>query len=156
MPAGPAFFKIATTTLTGTANRVDFTNLGTYTDLILVCSYTTSNDLFVTINGDQSGIYTTTGQNTNGSTLATNRLGNAYISPFTISGQATSIFEFFGWQNTSNFRTFYGYHGNPSGSNNQHLSSTYRTTNAYTSINVWSNGSLQANSTFSLYGISAA
>jgi hypothetical protein len=89
--------KIATTTLGSAANTVTFSSIaGTYTDLIVVCNGSVSNDTDeprLRFNGDTGNNYSTTNLRGNGTSAQSNRYSN----------QTSIVLEnVFGWKNTNN------------------------------------------------------
>jgi hypothetical protein len=157
MTAGPAFHKIATATISSPTFTATFSNLGSYTDLLIVSSYamTSAGNIYITYNGSSANV-TTTSQFTSGSTLSTNRLNTFYInSNSTVSGRGVGIFNLFSYSATNNYKTAIAYHANPS-TNNTHSSGTWLAGSAITSISINGTAQFDTGSIFSLYGIEAA
>lgn len=157
MPAGPAYFRIATTTLTSPTFTVTFSSLSGYTDLTLVTSYVPVNpgDIYVNYNGSGTQV-TTTSQFTFGGGLNTNRLGTFYLnSNSQVAGRAVGVFDLFSYNITNNYKTAFAFHGNPS-TCNTHVSGTWLDGSAITSISINATSQFNTGSVFSLYGILAA
>lgn len=157
MPA--TYEPIATTTLGSNQTSITFSNIsGSYTDLIIAGVGFSSGDagIDITLNSDTGSNYSYTylygdgtsavsGRDTNKTTGSGGRLG---------ANGAVSIFHFMNYSNTTTYKTVIS-RGSNAGALDIAVVCLWRNTNAITSIKLAS-GSINANSTFTLYGILAA
>jgi len=161
--------KIATTTLGSASSTITFSSIaGTYTDLRLVCVYTTANfGIYTTLrfNSDSGSNYSDTYLIGDGSTASSARDTGATFIGFGAypngisSGQfnlvETDIFSYAG----STYKTcLIGSSLDKNGSGDvQRLVGLWRNTAAITSITIQTNGgTMSVGSTATLYGIKAA
>lgn len=170
MPAGKTYESIATTTTTGNAATVTFSSIpGTYTDLVLICAYGTSNANnnapYIEYNSDAytNNKYSSTRLLGNGTTASSSRRtpDPFYITDgIIVSGNVNetfSIIQIMNYASTSiNKSTLC--RNNQAGSGVEILAAAWENTAAISTITLknlstyyFINGS-----TFSLYGIKAA
>ena len=169
MPAGSTYTPIATTTLGSAAASVSFTSLGSYTDIILVVSGNTSNnvtDLQIQFNSDTGAnySYTALGYNTTTGSSSSRESSVTYMrfttnSSFNTSGQSNVILNFQNLMNTTTYKTVIG-RGNNGAYGVNAAVGLWRSTSAVTSIQVNTHNlatrTFSIGSTFTLYGIAAA
>jgi hypothetical protein len=160
---------IATQTLGSSAATVTFSSIpGTYTDLVLVLSATSSAaaNSYIRLNSDTGANYSWNALFGDGSTTGTDRAGSVsngvlmdyYGFPTTTIPNA-NIIQFNDYSNTTTFKTVIGRANQATiGGGVDLITSMWRSTAAITSLTLrftgaqtWSTGS-----TFSLYGIKAA
>lgn len=153
------FTPIASTTLSSTSSAITFSNLGSYTDLVLMCSYscTSAANMYVSINGDYGANYLATYEYSNGSSYNPGRLGTIYTNTNSTiaNNQTTDFIEFYDYRNTNYYKTIIGRHITP-GVNINQFSGTWKNTSAITSITFNSTNTFTAGSTFCLYGLTKA
>ena len=150
---------IATQTLSSAAASVTFSSIpGTYTDLILVISNTSSGSLagvyLSEINGDTGTNYSHTKVYGTGSVAGSDR--NTSDTSVNIglsnSTQCNNIFHFMNYSNTTTFKTVLA-RGNSGGTGQTRASvALFRSTSAITSFKL-SGVTFDIGSTFTLYGI---
>lgn len=166
MAAGATYTPIATTTLGSAAASYTFTSIPqTYTDLVFVIGGTGDSNGYLLIqpNSDSSNLYSRTYMIGNGSSASSNKNTNesAYFVDAgngSSSTAADTVVSILNYSNTTTYKTAlvraYSYlaPGSYSGVG------LYRSTSAITSLKIQgsSGSSLQAGSTFTLYGIAAA
>jgi hypothetical protein len=171
MPAGPTYEPIATTTL-GSSNAsvlVMSSIPATYTDLILVINGGTSsgaNALYMRFNNDSSSIYSTTYLYGNGSSAASGRITGRdaaaigyFVEPGT-GNEFNSIVHIQNYSNSATFKTVLdraNLTGTGTYQGTEASVSLYRSTSAINRIDVLvTSNTLNAGSTFTLYGIKEA
>lgn len=169
MAAGATYEPIATSTVSGsTTNTVTFSSLGSYTDIILVCSFTaTSGTAYggLRFNGDTATNYSTTILSGNGTSAASSRATSANYIKLVDYGAGTTIpalgiANIFSYGGSTN-KTCLNIESNDkngSGAVVRYVG-LWRSTAAITSITVFEQGGstyFAAGSTFTLYGIKAA
>ena len=166
MTSGPTYTPIATTTLGSAAASYTFTSIPqTYTDLVFVIGGTGDSNGYLLIqpNSDLSNSYSRTYMIGNGSSATSSRNTNesAYFVDAgngSSSTPADTVVSILNYSNTTTYKTAlvraYSYLA-PGSYTGVGL---YRSTSAITSLKIQasSGSSLQAGSTFTLYGISAA
>lgn len=154
---------IGTQTVSGTSTvTVSFTSIpSTYTDLVLVASFTESVDAVALLrfNSDTGANYSRTSLRGNGTTADTTiSSGQTYINfAFgTLNSLTTVIWNIFDYANTTTFKSCVSRNNTTSDS----LGATvglWRSTSAITTVSYTANsGYVVAGSTFALYGIKAA
>jgi hypothetical protein len=163
MAAGSTYTPISTTTLGSAASTVTFSSIaGTYTDIILVgdfsCSVATGT--VFTLNGNTSGVYSTTGVEGDGTSAVSNRNSNATNAGLTYETTANArqnvTLHFMNYANTSTNKTILR-RSNSTSTQVVAAVTLYRSTSAITSITLTSSsGNFNAGATFTLYGIAAA
>lgn len=157
--ATETFTQIASTTLGSNSGAVTFSSLGSYTDLLLVASYTCTSaaNMYISFNGDYGANYIATYQYANGTAVNTSRQGTIYTNVnSTVAGnQTTDFIDLFDYRNTSFYKTVLGKHITP-GVNITQFSGIWKNTGAVTSITYNSTANFTAGSTFCLYGITKA
>ena len=156
MPA--TYEPISTTTLGSTASSVTFSSIpGTYTDLVLVTSNTSSAGLggvyLDQINGDTGTNYSSTKIFGTGSTAGSDRNTSDTGVNIALSNstQCNNIFHFLNYSNTTTFKTVLA-RGNSAGGQTRASVALFRSTAAITSFRL-SGVTFDAGSTFTLYGI---
>lgn len=159
MPA--TYEPISTTTLGSTASSVTFSSIpGTYTDLVLVTSNTSSGGLggvyLDQINGDTGTNYSHTKIYGTGSVAGSDR--NTSDTSVNIglsnSTQCNNIFHFMNYSNTTTYKTVLA-RGNSASGQTRASVTLWRNTAAITSFKI-SGVTFDVGSTFTLYGIKAA
>jgi hypothetical protein len=163
------YTPIATNTLTSAANSVTFSSIsGTYTDLIVVCNSTISNNgggAYMAFNGDTSGtnysqtfLYGTGAAA--GSTRTTNSVGTSNWVGGQIGGMSnttpsTYVINVMNYSNTTTYKTILS---RSSSLYTEASVNLWRNTAAITSIIIGAQGAytFSTGSTFTLYGIKAA
>jgi hypothetical protein len=157
------YTPIATATVSGTSTTsITFSGIAsTYTDLILQGNAATisgANSSLVTINADNSAIYSVTYLEGNGSSASSSILtGTGYVyGPSGGTSFGTYQFTFPNYSNTNIFKTALA-RGGPANSSTSAWINLYRSTSAITSLKFEIFGTtLIAGTTMSLYGIKAA
>lgn len=163
MPSGPTYNPIQTITLGTNSTSVSFLNIPqTYTDLILICNVNNSSTLadgFIRFNNDSATNYSRTqmyGSGTAASTTNQSNQDGAYLGGYFGNEPTNAIITIYSYTNTNFFKTAIGFANTP----NRNTISTvclWRSTAAITTITFGVNGgNLASNSTFSLYGVTAA
>jgi hypothetical protein len=157
--------KIATTTLGSATNTVTFSSISaTYTDLIVVCNGSVSNDTDeprLRLNGDTSTNYSTTNLRGNGTSAQSNRYSNQTsillenVFGWKNTNNNTAIWQIFNYSNSTTYKSVLGRNANPSASISS-CAGLWRNTSVVTSISLFGVGSdFTIGSTFTLYGIKA-
>ena len=152
---------IATQTLGSAAASVTFSSIPqTYTDLILIVNGTNSVDanLNTTFNSDTSTNYSRTFIYGSGSSAISGREANsnAMILTYLTTSQTNSIYHIMNYSNTTTNKTVLS-RTNASTVAVTEIVCLWRNTAAVSTITLTSgSGSIQAGSTFTLYGIKAA
>jgi hypothetical protein len=162
MPAGSTYTPIATQTLGSSAASVTFSSIsGSYTDLIIVNSGTSSaNGSFrLQFNGDTATNYSTTYLFGDGTSATSGRFSNQ-VAIFAMGRAGTSqgngIIQVMNYSNTTTNKTVIG-RGNLASQMAIVAVGLWRNTAAITSIVITpESGTIDAGSTFTLYGIAAA
>jgi hypothetical protein len=170
MAAGSTYTPIATTTLGSAQSSYTFSSIsGSYTDLVLVCSYQpTAGSVFFMQVGNGS---VDTGSNYSQTILYgytsppnSTRYSNqtaSNIGPEAISTPTTTwtniITSFQNYSNTTTYKNWLSRYNDASGSEVNAKISLWRSTSAINTIKLYPNtGNFAAGSTFTLYGIAAA
>jgi hypothetical protein len=155
---------IATTTLGSGTATVTFSSIsGSYTDLILVISAFTGDDLAaytMRLNGDTGSNYSVTSLEGQGTSVVSQQQANQtqmYITGFQAGSYTepfTTIVQFMNYSNTTTNKTILSRSASNAASAYCGL---FRSTSAITSIAVSSvSSTFSTNSTFTLYGIKSA
>lgn len=164
MAAGPTYTSIATTTLGSATTNITFSSIsGSYTDLILVGSFSNAinTNLFYQFNSDTGNNYSNTYLSGNGSTASSGRFtsrANIVVDPSGSgvgTGMATILASFNNYSNSTTYKTALtriGSAGLELGAN----VGLWRSTAAITSIKFYADQNFNTGSTFTLYGIAAA
>jgi len=156
------YTHIATTELSSSQASVDFTSLGSYTDLIFYCQFATSQLAYIEAQIG-SGTYTTSGyytQVTDSGPSAyvysnTNSFRVGYSTAFT-GLEGFSVFELHQYRNTNTYRVMSGYVGH-TGAGGAQSSSRLVSTTAIDRIKFFgSAGNLISGTKISVYGITEA
>jgi hypothetical protein len=155
---------IATTTLGSAVSSYTFSSIPqTYTDLVLVYEGTgTSTDthaLRMQFNGETGTYYSYTALRGNGSSATSARGSNQtfmfVLTETTQSGMNNALVNIFNYSNTTTFKTCIS-RGNNALGRVEATVNLYRLTTAITSINmIPETGTIDAGTTFTLYGIKA-
>jgi hypothetical protein len=154
---------ISTQTLAGTAASVTFSSIPqTYTDIILIANGTnaTGDDSYaLQFNGDTSTNYSITSMYGNAVSVISGRAANLVKTDSGRSGltNSTSVIQLLNYSNATTYKSVLARGDNPGGFINLNVS-LWRSTSAITSINIsiYSGYTINAGSTFTLYGIKAA
>ena len=157
---------IDSTTLGSAESSVTFSSIpSTFTDLILVCNFGTSqgsNDgLMFRVNGDTASNYSLTRLTGDGSNASSTRqTSSTSIIVGGVSGVDTTtvaIYQLMSYSNTTTYKTILGRNNHPASLLNAGVG-LWRNTSAVTSITVLPENAatLRADSTFTLYGIASA
>ncbi len=127
------YTHIATTELSSSQASVEFTSLGSYTDLIFYCQFGTSVAAYINAQIGSGG-YTTSGYYTGILDSTTNAYIYSNTNAFRIGyGNANNgltgygIFELHQYRNTATYRVMSGYHGHITGVGNQATSRLVQT-----------------------------
>jgi hypothetical protein len=163
MAAGNTYTQIASTTLGSTATTVTFSSIpSTYTDLVLVCNpLSTSGDTYFQLNGDTGTNYSLTYLTANGTTVYSGRTTSAnyiyldWLATSTTTGATNYIVNFMNYANTTTNKTTIGRENNATAGVGT-IVGLWRSTVAINSIKITALGTLQAGTTYNLYGITAA
>ena len=165
MAAGRTYTPIATTTVSGTTATVSFSSISSsYTDLILLCSYGSTNTMYIQFNGDTGSNYSTTilyGTGTTASSTRSTSAVRAYIGGYWVgsdSGANSNVItsHIQNYSNSTTYKTVLSRSSNPSNEADA-LVGLWRSTSAINAITVGvTAGNLTVGSTFTLYGIAAA
>jgi hypothetical protein len=160
------YTPIATTTLASTQADVTFTSIsGTYTDLVLVVTPTTTaanSSIFMQFNSDTGTNYSNTYVFGSGSSAGSGRASSANETSIAFSSVNTTPYTIkASIQNYSNTTTNKTYLSRSSAASSTSGDITYvglwRSTAAITAIKLYPNtGSFTSGSTFTLYAIKAA
>lgn len=160
------YTPIATYTASGTVSDYTFTSIvGTYTDLVLVVTPTTTaanSSIFVQFNSDTGSNYSATYIYGSGSTAGSGRITSANAGSIAFSSDNTTPYTIkTSIQNYSNSTTNKTYLSRSSAASSTSGDLTYvglwRSTSAITAIKLYPNtGSFTSGSVFTLYGIKAA
>ncbi len=163
------YTPITSQTLSSATNSITFSGIsGTYTDLVVVCNSTISNNgggAYMAFNGDTSGtnysqtfLYGT--GSAAGSTRTTNSVGTANWVGGQIGGMSnttpsTYVINVMNYSNTTTYKTILS---RSSDLYTEASVNLWRNTAAITSIIIGAQGAytFSAGSTFTLYGIKAA
>lgn len=167
MPAEATYEPIATTTLSTTATEVTFSSLGSYTDIVGVCTLTATavTSLALRFNGDTGSNYSSVRLQGNGSTAASGIQSSVTRMQigFPSAGTSTTIptfcrFNVFSYGGSTNKTVLSEAAGDQNGSGDvSRYVGLWRNTAAITSITITLYGdSFKSGSTFTLYGIKAA
>ena len=153
---------IATTTLSTATATVTFSSIsGSYTDLVIVMSYSrsVSGNGLLRFNGDSGSNYSHTYLLGDGSSASSSRGSNqtnGILSYDSANLQETCLVNIFNYSNTTTYKSFYT-RGNDTGLGVISYINLWRSTSAITSIELRPNsGNWNTGSTFTLYGIKAA
>lgn len=153
------YTHIATTELSSSQASVEFTSLGSYTDLIFYGQFATSTTAYINAQVG-SGSYTTTGYYTQVLDTGPSAYTYSNTNGFRIGyGQANDgltgygMFELHQYRNTATYRVMSGWHGHISGAGNQ-ASSRLVQTYAIDRIKFFGDsGNLISGTKISVYGI---
>ena len=169
MAAGETYEPIATNTLSSSASSVTFSSIPQgYTDLILVMSVqgasaATTRDPGIRFNSDTGSNYSYTGLTGNGSSASSFRSSNQTAGAagfnFPTTGFETIIMSIQNYSNSTTYKTALFRNGNAAVIVGTCVN-LWRSTSAITSLTVLGSDlggiNINAGSTFTLYGISAA
>ena len=159
------YVAIDSTTLTSAVPSVTFSNLGSYTDLVLVMnsrSASTTRGISLRFNNDTNSNYSITRLRGNGSTASSNRatsqtyleVGDQNISTDTAGNRGNTIVQIQNYSNGTTHKTILS-RSNVGDDTVRAIIGLWRSTNAITEIDIISSGgdNFASGSTFSLYGI---
>ena len=159
------YTPLATTTLGSAQASVSFNSFSGYTDVVLVCNFGTAkgsqDGLLFRVNSDSGTNYSVTRVSGNGSSATSDRTTSAtsMIAGGVDGSDTTSvaIYNLMNYANTSTYKTVLMRNGFAGAVTNGTVG-LWRSTSAITSITLTaeSGSNLRANSTFTLYGITAA
>jgi hypothetical protein len=156
---------IETHTLGSATNTVTFSSIaGTYTDLVLICSGTSTADIDIScrVNGDTGTNYSRTILSGNGSAASSSRASS--INGFRLTSAAywnstsvaVTIAHFMNYSNTTTYKTLLT-RSNNAGVGVDTQAELWRNTAAINQIEVFTTANnFATGSTFTLYGIKAA
>jgi hypothetical protein len=149
---------IETKTLSTAAVSVTFSSVpSTYTDLIMVFNGVGGQNISLQFNGDTASNYSSTRIRGDGSSATTSRWTNitSMYGSYS-SGRQSSIWQIQNYSNATIHKTALNRGGGP-GDNVEAYVGLWRNTNAINSVTVIAPAStMDAGSTFTLYGIKAA
>lgn len=164
MAAGLTYEPIATTTTSGSAATVTFSSIsGTYTDLVMVMSFSLSGnqEVYIRFNSDAGTNYSRTYMEGNGSTASSARSNTT--NQINILGRDTQMVNTINFMNYSNSTTYKTTLARFSGFSSAAASivggevGLWQNTNAITTIGLsLSAGNFTNGSVITLYGIKAA
>ena len=153
---------IASQTLGSAASSVSFTSIAAdWTDLVIVLHGANSEGsaAAITFNSDTGSNYSHTYIQGNGTAASSDRRSNqngAWFASLTTGGPHIAIIHVMSYANTNVYKTFLSY-SERIGTQTWRLVGLWRSTSAITSVTLDPvYGTLQAGTTFSLYGIKAA
>jgi len=161
MAAGATYEPIATQTASGSTTSISFTSIpSTYTDLIVVIRVLGSAaDFDLRINNDSGSNYSVTRIYGDGSSAASNRATSQTAIQMTLGGAnpGVNILQFNNYSNTTTNKTMLQRLNIPGGYVGAFVG-LYRSTSAINRLDfiAQSGNNIQANSTYTLYGIAAA
>ena len=166
MAAGSTYTPIATTTLGSDTASYTFSSIsGSYTDLILVSSVSSTHSITTSLvlqfNGDTATNYSNTRLLGDGSSATSDRDSNVVSPRIALIGNSSSEFNpvithLNNYSNATTYKTIVS-RGNYASGFVTAYSGLWRSTSAITSVKVFTlAGSLRTGSTFTLYGIAAA
>lgn len=168
MAAGSTYTPIATYTATGSSNTITFGSGGTlpqtYTDLVLVASYTSTtgnNYPEIQFNGDTASNYSRTVMSGNGSTATSARVANesqaslGAITYGTTANTMVTVTNIMKYSNSTTYKTLIT-RNNVAAIGVEATVNLWRNTAAITSLVYKSSNNFASGSTFTLYGIAKA
>jgi hypothetical protein len=164
MAAGSTYTPIATTTVSTTTSTVSFSSIsGSYTDLILVSAYGSTNTMYVQFNSDTTSNYSSTILYGTGTTAASTRVSatRIYIGGYWVGSDSgansnTINTHIQNYSNSTTYKTLLSKSANPSNEVDA-IAGLWRSTSAINAITVGvTAGNITIGSTFTLYGIAAA
>jgi hypothetical protein len=169
MAAGSTYSPIATFTASGSQNSITFSSIpSTFTDLVIVTNIRAASlDSYrMRFNGDTGSNYSFLVLRGDATSASSYRVSNKTlielygVADANTSTLANTIYYIQGYSNTSIYKTALLRMNNSteSSSNNQmeQAAGNWRSTAAITSIELFTPPNFGSNSTFSLYGITAA
>jgi len=172
MPA--TYEPIATTTLGSATASVTFSSLGSYTDIVLVCSVQSASSgdarINIRLNSDSGSNYSGTFLSGDGSTAGSGRDtsrtsidGTGVTVPASGTSFAPYIYQIMNYGNSSTYKTVLCRGNNTTAQTGQQIwaaasVSLWRSTAAITTIYIFdlTGKNFNTGSTFTLYGIKAA
>ena len=158
------YTPIATTTLTSGATSVTFSSIsGAYTDLVLICNGSTAANAnnYLQFNSDTGSNYSATrlsGDGTAASSARNTSQTQMLLDGFgywTSTYEGNKIIHIMNYSNTTTNKTVLT-RSNTASKGTDVLVGLWRSTAAITSVKFNSDSTIQAGSTFTLYGIKAA
>jgi hypothetical protein len=167
MAAGATYEPIATQTLGSASSTITFSSIsGSYTDLVLVATFTQSTagqSARIVLNGDTATNYSLTEIRGNGTSAASSRgssMSNGYYGYYSdgsTSVPTVAIVSLMNYANTTTYKTWLSRSG-ASDRATEALVGLWRSTSAITTIalSIDAGATYSTGSTFTLYGIAAA
>jgi hypothetical protein len=170
MPAAQTYEPLATTTLGSSAATINFNSIsGSYTDLIFIIQLasTSSNNIFIRVNGDTGSNYSCVRLGGNGTSNAAESSTNQTYLPITYYGWPESSvgnsmtrLQIMNYSNSTTNKTMLWRSDRSTGGPDTGVG-LWRSTSAITSVSFSTNGfaagtSISANSIITLYGIKEA
>jgi hypothetical protein len=156
------YTPIATYTTPSAQSSYTFTSIpSTYTDLVIVGSVKVGSSgdyLGLQFNGDTGSNYSRTRLSGNGSSASSEREANSVrVNMYNQSSANfySNILHIMNYANTTTYKTFLSRNDIADWNTNAQVG-LWRSTSAITSITLIGGGNLQADTTFTLYGIEAA
>ena len=162
------YTPIATTTLGSAQAQIDFSSFGGYTDLVLVCNFTTAANTSITVRVGNGSLDTGTNYSytvmQGGGSAQSGRDSNAssgfltgHYAQIVAGNNAQTITHFENYANTSMYKTWIT-RGSVTAQWTDAAAGLWRSTSAITVMRVFNNtgANFAAGSTFTLYGILAA
>ena len=155
------YTPISTTTLGSAQTSVTLNSFSGYTDLVLIFSggeNGTNRDFKLTFNGDTSSLYSATRLIGLGTAAESSRSSNATALEGVVSNNiCTGVYNIMNYANTSTFKTAVYRIGDPATRVSAYVG-LYRSTSAITSMTFTAEAgsTINAGSTFTLYGIASA
>lgn len=158
------YTPIATTTLGSGVTNLTFSSIpSTYTDLILVCNGNTAANAnnYLQFNGDNGSNYSATRLSGDGSAASSARSTSATqilldgFAYWTSTYEGNKIIHIMNYSNTTTYKTTLT-RANTASKGTDALVGLWRSTAAITSVRFNSDSTIQAGSTFTLYGVKSA
>ena len=158
------YTPIATNTLSSGVTNLTFSSIpSTYTDLILVCNGNTAANAnnYLQFNGDNGSNYSATrlsGDGTNASSARSTSATQILLDGFgywTSTYEGNKIIHIMNYSNTTTNKTVLT-RANTASKGTDALVGLWRSTAAITSVRFNSDSTIQAGSTFTLYGVKSA
>lgn len=161
MAAGSTYTPIATQTASGSTTSISFTSIpNTYTDLIVVIGVLGSAaDIDLRINNDSASNYSVTRLYGDGANAGSNKASSQNSIQITLGGAnpGVQILQFNNYSNTTSYKTMLQRLNIPGAYAGASVG-LWRSTSAINRLDfiAQSANNIQANSTYTLYGIAAA
>ena len=158
------YTPIATTTLGSGATSVTFSSIsGAYTDLILICNGNTAANAnnYLQFNSDTGSNYSATRLSGDGSAASSARNSNQTqilldgFGYWTSTYEGNKIIHIMNYSNSTTYKTVIT-RANTASKGTDAIAGLWRSTAAITSVKFNSDSTIQAGSTFTLYGVKSA